>query len=57
MSRAQSGFNSNEWMRFSHEDAQKKELREYKMRAMAQEAQAQLPLVEPVPLTIEEDLS
>jgi hypothetical protein len=36
---------------------QKKELREYKKKAKAQEAQIQLPQVEPVPLTIEEDLS
>jgi hypothetical protein len=37
-----------------------KELREYKKRAKTQEAQAQLPQVEPIPLTIEaveEDLS
>jgi DNA-binding CsgD family transcriptional regulator len=38
-------------------DEQKKELREYRKKAKAQEAQAQLPQVEPVPLTIEEDLS
>ena len=35
-------------------DEQKKELREYKKRA---KSQIQLPEVEPVPLTIEEDLS
>jgi hypothetical protein len=33
---------------------QKKELREYKKKAKAQEAQIQLPQVEPVPLIIEE---
>jgi DNA-binding CsgD family transcriptional regulator len=38
-------------------DEQKKELREYKKRAKAQEAQVQLPQVELIPLTVEEDSS
>lgn len=43
-------------MRFWYEqavDEQKKELREYKKKTKAQEAQAQHPQVEPVPLTVE----
>jgi hypothetical protein len=45
-----------EMMRFWYEravDEQKKELREYKKKAKAQDAHAQLPQVEPVPLTVE----